>query len=41
VTSWSIAWNLSPGWEEPFYAAYGVDPDPDRIAFYRLLYDMI
>jgi kanamycin kinase len=38
--SWSVIWNLRPGWEDLFLAAYGVERDERRIAFYRLLYDM-
>jgi aminoglycoside phosphotransferase len=40
TATWSLTWNLGPGWEEPFLAAYGVAPDDRRIAFYRLLYDV-
>jgi kanamycin kinase len=40
VAAWSVTWNLGPGWEELFLSSYGVDPDPGRIAFYRLLYDL-
>lgn len=40
VGAWSVTWNLGPGWEELFWSSYGVDPDPHRIAFYRLLYDL-
>lgn len=38
--SWSVTWNLGPGWEDLFLASYGVERDERRIAFYRLLYDM-
>lgn len=38
--AWSIAYNFGPGHDEAFFAAYGVDPDPDRLAWYRLLYDL-
>ncbi|MDQ4132247.1 MAG: aminoglycoside 3'-phosphotransferase [Actinomycetota bacterium] len=41
VGSWSTTWNIGPGWEERFLDAYGVDPDPRRMTFYRLLYDFI
>lgn len=41
VASWSITWNLGPGLEGLFYDAYGVEPEPDRIRFYRLLYDVV
>jgi kanamycin kinase len=38
--SWSATWNLGPGWEDLFFASYGVARDDRRIAFYRLLYDV-
>jgi kanamycin kinase len=38
VGAWSSVWNLGPGYEELFYSSYGVEPDPRRIEFYRLLY---
>ncbi len=41
VATWSLDWNLGPGWEELFLRAYGVDRDSDRVAFYRLLYDVV
>jgi kanamycin kinase len=41
VGSWSITWNLGPGWEESFLHAYGVSRDEGRIAFFRLLYDLV
>lgn len=41
VGSWSITWNLGPGWEELFLHAYGVDRDRGRVAFFRLLYDLV
>ncbi len=40
VGSWSVTWNLGPGWEDEFLARYGVARDESRIAFYRLLYDV-
>ncbi len=40
VGPWSVTWNLGPGWEEQFLSAYGIDADQERIAFYRLLYDL-
>jgi kanamycin kinase len=40
VAAWSVTWNVGPGWEDLFYDAYGVKPDEERIAFYRLLYDL-
>lgn len=40
VATWSTEWNYGPGWEGPLLAAYGVDPDPVRTAYYRLLWDV-
>ncbi|MGH3933798.1 MAG: phosphotransferase, partial [Pseudonocardiaceae bacterium] len=38
IATWSTEWNYGPGWDGPLLAAYGVDPDPERIAYYRLLW---
>lgn len=40
VASMSISWdfNFGPGYEEYFFTGYGVEPDPERIAFYRSLW---
>lgn len=40
VATWSLTWNLGPGFEELFLAEYGARPDPSRVSFYRLLYDL-
>lgn len=40
IASWSTVWNFGPGYEDAVYAGYGVDPDPERIAYYRLLWDL-
>jgi kanamycin kinase len=40
IGAWSVTWNVDPKWEPLFYEAYGVEPDPERIAYYRLLYDL-
>lgn len=40
IATWSTTWNYGPDWQEPLLAAYGVDPDPDRTAYYRLLWDL-
>jgi kanamycin kinase len=40
VATWSLDWNYGPGYQLTLLQAYGIDPDPDRIAFYRLLWDM-
>lgn len=39
VATMSTEWNYGPGWERPLLAAYGVEPDPVRTAYYRLLWD--
>jgi hypothetical protein len=41
VATWSVTWNLGPGWEELFLDAYGVRRDSERNAYYRLMYDMV
>lgn len=41
VATWSVTWNLGPGWEDLFLAEYGVPRDSARIAFYRLLHDLL
>jgi kanamycin kinase len=41
VGSWSMTWNFGPDWEEPFLRSYGVERDDGRVAFYRLLYDLV
>lgn len=40
VASYSLAWNYGDGWEPAFFEAYGIAPDPARIAFYRHLWDL-
>jgi kanamycin kinase len=40
VAAWSMEWNFGPGYDGVVYAAYGVGPDEERIAYYRLLWDM-
>jgi kanamycin kinase len=41
IAPWGLeAAGLGPEWEDQFYRSYGVAPDPDRFAFYRLLYDL-
>ena len=39
VATWSTGWNYGPGWEGRLLAAYGVEPDRARMAYYRLLWD--
>jgi len=40
IASWSCDWNYGPGWQTALLDAYGVDADPDRTAYYRLLWDL-
>ncbi len=40
VATWSAGWNYGPGWESALLDAYGVDPDPERTAYHRLLWDL-
>ena len=41
VATWSLDWNLGPGHQEAFLALYGAPLDPDRLRYYRLLYDAV
>lgn len=41
VATWSVTWNLGPGYEDLFLEEYGVEWDYARVAFYRLLYDVV
>ena len=41
VATWRVTWNLGPGYEAAFLAAYAVAPDPERIAYDRVLYDLV
>ncbi len=40
VAAWSTEWNYGPGYETVVYDAYGVSIDPERISYYRLLWDL-
>lgn len=39
VAAWSTEWNYGPGWAEALLEAYGIEPDEQRSAYYRLLWD--
>ena len=41
VATWSLTWNLGPGYEDLFLEHYGIDRNEDRVRFYRLLYDLV
>lgn len=40
VATWSVTWNVGPGFEDLFLDAYGIEWDLPRRDFYRLLYDL-
>lgn len=40
IASWSLGWNFGSGWDELFWSAYGIEPDPVRIDYYRLLWEL-
>jgi kanamycin kinase len=41
AATWSTVWNVGPGYEELFLRTYGVAPDLERIAYYRLLRSLV
>ncbi len=40
VATWSCDWNVGPGFQDLFLESYGIERDEERIAYYRLLYDL-
>lgn len=40
TASMSLGWNYGEGHEAAFFAAYGIAPDAERIAFYRRLWNL-
>lgn len=40
IASLSLDWNFGDGHQPEFFAAYGVDPDPERIDYYRRLWHL-
>jgi kanamycin kinase len=43
IATWSLDWNYGlsgPDLQPVLLQAYGIDPDPERTAFYRLLWDL-
>lgn len=38
IASLSLDWNFGDGHQPEFFAAYGIDPDPERITWYRALW---
>ena len=39
VAAMSLGWNYGEGWDDEFHDAYGVEPDRERIAYYRALWN--
>lgn len=39
VAAMSTGWNYGPGYEDLLIEAYGVEPDPERLAYYRDLWN--
>lgn len=39
VAAMSTGWNYGPGWDGLLLEAYGVGPDPERMAYYRDLWN--
>ena len=40
VAAWSTEWNYGPGHDHLVYQAYGIAPDPERISYYRLRWNL-
>lgn len=40
VATWSTVWNYGEGFEQLLLDAYGIESDPSRTAYYRLLWDL-
>jgi len=40
VASMSLDWNFGEGHQPEFFAAYGIEPDEERIRWYRALWDL-
>ncbi|MCW2287592.1 aminoglycoside 3'-phosphotransferase [Leucobacter luti] len=40
IAAWSTEWNYGTGFEDLVYEGYGIEPDPARISYYRLLWDL-
>lgn len=39
VAAMSTGWNYGPGWEDALVEAYGLEPDRERLAYYRDLWN--
>jgi kanamycin kinase len=41
IGAWSTGWNFGVEFEPLFYESYGIEPEPERIGFYRLLWEYV
>jgi kanamycin kinase len=39
IATWATGWNYGPGWEDHLLAAYGIERDEVRTAYYRELWE--
>lgn len=40
IATLSTTWNYGPGWEQSVLDAYGIEADPGRTRYYRVLWDL-
>ena len=40
IATMSATWNYGPGWEQSVLDAYGIEADPGRTRYYRVLWDL-
>ena len=40
VASWSTVWNFGLGWETNVFSSYGIEPEEEKIRYYRLLWEL-
>ncbi|GAB2944584.1 hypothetical protein GCM10027203_54640 [Nonomuraea fastidiosa] len=40
MAAWSMDLGFGPGHDGGLYEGYGIEPDPVRLAYYRLLWDL-
>ena len=39
MAAMTLEWNYGPGWEDALLVAYGIDPDAERMSYYRDLWN--
>jgi kanamycin kinase len=40
IATYSLGWNYGPGYDHLVYEGYEIDEDPERVAYYRFLWDL-